>query len=118
MLRALFFAPLLFILILFALSNPQTVRLGMWPTDITVDLPLSITVLIAMAVSFVTGALLLWISVLGARMRARRAEAQARALQAEVADLKTRLTRMATAQAPGTTITMPGSAVLATAGRS
>jgi uncharacterized integral membrane protein len=118
MLRALFFAPLLFILVLFALSNPQIVHLGMWPTDVVVDLPLSITVLIAMAVSFVTGSVLLWISVLGARMRARRAESHVRSQQAEIADLKARITRMATAQQPTNTLTLPGSALLVSADRS
>ncbi len=91
MFRALIFAPLLFILVLFALSNPQVVHLGLWPTDVVVDLPLSITVLLAMAVAFVLGALLLWFSVIGTRMRARRAEAKIRMLEAQVSELKTRL---------------------------
>ena len=95
MFRALIFAPLLFILILFALSNPQPVHLGLWPTDVTVDIPLSITVLISMAVAFVLGAVLLWLSVLGTRLRARKAESQVRQLEAQVAELKQRLARPA-----------------------
>jgi putative membrane protein len=91
MIRALIFAPLLFILVLFALSNPQPVRLGLWPTDLTVDIPLSITVLLAMAVAFVLGALLLWFSAVGARMRARRAEHAVRMLEAQVKELKARV---------------------------
>lgn len=91
MIRALIFAPLLFILVLFALSNPQPVRLGLWPTDLTVDIPLSITVLLAMAVAFVLGALLLWLSAVGARLRARRAEHAVRMLEAQVKELKARV---------------------------
>lgn len=91
MIRALIFAPLLFILVLFALSNPQPVRLGLWPTDLTVDIPLSITVLLAMAVAFVLGALLLWLSAVGARLRARRAEHAVRMLEAQVKELKGRV---------------------------
>ena len=91
MIRALIFAPLLFILVLFALSNPQPVRLGLWPTDLTVDIPLSITVLLAMAVAFVLGALLLWFSAIGARLRARRAEHAVRMLEAQVKELKARV---------------------------
>lgn len=91
MIRALIFAPLLFILVLFALSNPQPVRLGLWPTDLTVDIPLSITVLLAMAVAFVLGALLLWFSAVGARLRARRAEHAVRMLEAQVKELKARV---------------------------
>jgi uncharacterized integral membrane protein len=100
MFRALIFSPLLFILVLFALSNPQPVKLGLWPTDLTVDIPLSITVLLAMAASFVLGALLLWFTVVGTRLRARRAESQVRMLQAQVADMKVRMAKPATALPP------------------
>jgi uncharacterized integral membrane protein len=100
MFRALIFAPLLFVLVLFTLSNPQVVHLGLWPTDIVVDLPLSITVLLAMAVAFVLGACLLWFSVLGAQMRARRAESRVRMLEAQVAELKSRLATPVTALPP------------------
>ena len=116
MLRALFFAPILFLLVLFALSNPQTVQLGLWPTDVTIGLPLSIAVLIAMAVSFVVGALMLWISVLGARLRARRAEADARALRGEIEELEARLSRaMATPVQPPTITINDGAALAAPA---
>lgn len=91
MIRALIFAPLLFLLVLFALSNPQPVHLGLWPTDFFIDIPLSITVLLAMAVAFVLGALLLWLAALGARLRARRAEHAVRMLEAQVSELKSRL---------------------------
>jgi uncharacterized integral membrane protein len=96
MFRALIFAPLLFILVLFALSNPQPVHLGLWPTDVTVELPLSITVLVSMAAAFVLGSVLLWLSVVGTRLRARRAESQVRQLEAQVAELKKRLSQPAT----------------------
>jgi len=100
MFRALLFAPLLFLLVLFALSNPQPVKLGLWPTDLTVDIPLSITVLLAMAAAFVLGALLLWFSVVGTRLRARRAEQKVRMLEAQVAELKTRMAQPVTALPP------------------
>ena len=91
MIRALIFAPLLFLLVLFALSNPQPVQIGLWPTDVLVGIPLSITVLLAMAAAFLLGALLLWMSAVGARLRARRAEHTVRMLEAQVAELKARL---------------------------
>jgi putative membrane protein len=97
MIRAFIFAPLLFVLVLFALSNPQPVHLGLWPTDLTIDIPLSITVLLAMAVAFVLGALLLWLSALGARLRARRAEHSVKMLEAQVAELKARVSSMTAA---------------------
>jgi uncharacterized integral membrane protein len=81
--RILLAAPILLLLVLFALSNQQTVRLGIWPTDFAVDAPLSLTVLVAMAAAFVLGA--------AARRRARRAEYQARLLEAQVQQLQARL---------------------------
>ena len=84
-------APFLLLLVLFALSNSQPVRLGLWPTDFTIAPPLSIAILVAMAGAFLLGALMLWIEVLGARRRARRAEYAQRLLEAQVQELKARL---------------------------
>ena len=103
MIRAVIFAPLLFLLVLFALSNPQVVHLGLWPTDLMVDIPLSITVLLAMAAAFVLGVLLLWFSAVGARLRARKAEHAVKILEAQVADLKKR----ASAQTISTGLVLP-----------
>ena len=77
-------------LVLFALSNTEIVRLAMWPTDYGLDVPLSLAILIAMAIAFVLGALLVWLSVLSQHNRARRAERTVRLLQAQVDDLKAR----------------------------
>ncbi len=91
MLRILIALPLLLLLVLFALSNTQGVRLGLWPTDLTLDLPLAVAVLAAMGIAFLIGAIVLWVSVLGARMRARRAEHTARLLEAQIAQLQAEL---------------------------
>ena len=72
MLRLLIALPILLIFALFALSNPGAVRLGLWPTDLSIEVPISLAVLVAAAVAFFLGALVLWTSLLGARMRARR----------------------------------------------
>ena len=108
MLRILVAAPFLFLLVLFALSNPQPVEFRLWPTDNTLTSPLSLAVLIGMGIAFIAGALLLWMSVLAARRRARRAEYRARLLEAQVEELKAKL-----APAGGRT----GNAVLIPAGR-
>ena len=91
MLRIVIAAPFLLLLVLFALSNPQPVTLGLWPTDFSVEVPLSLAVLGAMGVAFLAGALLLWVSVLVARRRAARAERTVRLLEAQVSELKARL---------------------------
>lgn len=90
LIRIVIALPLLLILVLFALSNPGPATFHFWPTDYTADLPLSLAVLGAMALAFVAGAVVLWTDVIGARGRARRAERQVRALEAQVAALKAR----------------------------
>ena len=112
MIRALIFAPLLFLLVLFALSNPQPVHLGIWPTDYGADLPLSIALLMAGAVAFLLGAVLMWFSLVGARLRARRSEQQVRILEQQVANLQA---RMAEAEAkPAAPTVLTGTAVTTT----
>jgi len=83
--------PLLLLLVLFALSNTTPVRLGIWPSDYSVQVPLSLAVLAGMAIAFLVGGLLVWIAELGQRRRARHAEQTVRLLEAQVQDLKARL---------------------------
>ena len=84
MLRALLLLPFLLVLVAFALSNQQPVQIALWPTDFTVEAPLSIAVLIASGVFFFLGALFVWSGSLAARNRAARAEKRARALESEL----------------------------------
>ena len=89
--RLLIALPLLLLLVLFALSNRQPVALHIWPTDYTATLPLSLAVLASMAIAFLAGGLLVWVSELVQRRRARRAEHTVRLLEAQVQELKARL---------------------------
>ncbi len=77
-------------LVLFALSNTEIVRLGLWPTDYGLDVHLSLAILVAMAIAFLLGALVVWLSELGQRRRARRAEHTVRLLEAQIEQLKSR----------------------------
>lgn len=77
-------------LALFALSNTQMVTLGVWPFDYTIQVHLSLAILVAMAVSFLIGGILVWFSVLGQRRRASRAERMIKILEAQVHELKGR----------------------------
>jgi uncharacterized integral membrane protein len=90
MMRLLIALPLLLLLVLFALSNREQVLLRFWP-DYTVALPLALAVLGGMAVAFLAGGLLVWISELAQRRRARRAEQTVQLLEAQVQELKARL---------------------------
>jgi uncharacterized integral membrane protein len=77
-------------LVLFALSNTEMVRLGIWPTDYSLEVHLSLAILIAMAVAFLLGAMVVWMSELSQRRRARRAERAVRLLEAQIEALKAR----------------------------
>jgi uncharacterized integral membrane protein len=88
MIRILISIPLLIVLIAFALSNQQPVRLGLWPTDILLDVPLSVAVLVAAGIFFVLGAFMIWTGAVASRTRARRAERTVRELRAQVATLR------------------------------
>ncbi len=96
--RVLLAAPLLFILVLFALSNKQAVELGLWPTDIQIELPVSIAVLGIAGLFFLFGALVAWSGTLAERSRAKRAEATIRQLEAQLASV--RATRSALSLSP------------------
>jgi uncharacterized integral membrane protein len=78
-------------LVLFLLSNTEIVRLGLWPTDYSVEVHLSLAILIAMAVAFLLGALVVWVSSLSQRRRARRAERTVRLLEAQIEALQARV---------------------------
>jgi uncharacterized integral membrane protein len=74
MLRLLLAAPFVVLLVAFVLSNPTPVRLGLWPTDLSLELPLSLAILGFSAASFFLGALITWLPSVGHRVRAKRAE--------------------------------------------
>ena len=95
--RVLLAAPLLFILVLFALSNKQAVQLGLWPTDVRSTLPVSLAVLGIAGLFFLFGALVAWSGTLAERSRARRAEATVRQLRAQLAAVR----------APGPALSLP-----------
>jgi uncharacterized integral membrane protein len=89
--RLLIAVPLLLLLVLFTLSNTATVRLSLWPTDYSLQSPLSLAILAAMGVAFLVGGLLVWFSALAQRRRAKRAEHAVRLLEAQIGELRSRL---------------------------
>lgn len=90
MLRFFLLLPLLLLIVLFVLSNTAPVALRLWPTGWSLQAPLALAVLGAMAIAFLLGALFTWLPALGARRRARRAEARVAALEQEITTLKAR----------------------------
>ena len=92
MIAALLAIPFLLVIVLFALSNQQAQVFTLWPTDLSVELPLSLAVLGVGALLFVAGGLLAWGSVLRLRRKLRRRDRKVAALEAELAAMRARLT--------------------------
>ena len=90
MLRWLLIAPLLIVLILFAVSNQQPVGVSLWPFDLTWQAPLATVVLLFAAVAFLLGAFVSWAAGGPARRRARARIREGEAAQAELNTLRAR----------------------------
>ena len=85
--------PLLLLMILFALSNTEPVRPGLFPLgQLPFELPLSVVILAAMAIGFFLGGLRLWFTSLQHRRAARRAEETVRLLEARHQESRSRAT--------------------------
>jgi uncharacterized integral membrane protein len=90
MLRLIPSLVIILVLVLFALSNRQAVSIGFWPTDYAAQVPLSVAMLVGMAVAFFLGASVVWVGKLGLGRRARRAEAAVLRLQAQLTEAEQR----------------------------
>jgi putative membrane protein len=86
--RWLLFVPLLVVLALFALSNPQDVEIRLWPFDLAWISPLGVAVLVVAGLAFLLGAGIAWAAGLPGRRRAARIEQAAKLLEAELAALR------------------------------
>jgi uncharacterized integral membrane protein len=83
--------PLLMLMVAFALSNTEPVRLGLFPLgQLPFDVPLSVVILAAMGLGFFLGGLRVWIAASRHRRAARRAEEAVRLLEAKHQELKSR----------------------------
>jgi uncharacterized integral membrane protein len=82
----------LFVLVfgLFVGFNLQTVKLVFWPTDFTLEMPLSVTILCAAGLAFLLGGLVVWTGTLRLRHQLRRSEEAAQLLEEQIRALKAR----------------------------
>jgi uncharacterized integral membrane protein len=83
--RFLISGVILLLLVVFCLSNAESVVLAIWPTDLTVAVPLSLAILAALGLGLALGALSLWFSALHYRREAKRARDRVRQLEARIA---------------------------------
>jgi uncharacterized integral membrane protein len=72
------------LLILFAVSNRETVSVGLWPLPALVELPLYLVVLGTLIIGFVLGELVAWISAWRWRREARRSRERIAVLEREL----------------------------------
>ena len=82
--RWFIFLPLAILVVLFMLSNPQSIELRLWPFDVAWTASASIAVLAIAAVAFLLGALIAWAAAVPARRRGRAADRRVAVLEAEV----------------------------------
>lgn len=124
--------PLAVVAVLFAVSNKGPATFALWPLPFTLDAPLYLATLIALALGFAAGGFIAWCGQGGARRRARRmsdkayvlerslSEAQARAAAAEkaLAEKKAPVSGEAKTIAVPPAAALPGAAKPALAGPS
>jgi uncharacterized integral membrane protein len=95
--------PVLLILVIFAISNRETVSVTLWPIPVLLEAPLYLVVLLAALFGFLVGELVAWIN---GRFWRRDARAKARridALERELGATQAQLT-----PAPPTRVTVAG----------
>jgi putative membrane protein len=98
--------PLLLLMVLFALSNSETVPLRLFPFGaLPFEVPLSVAILAAMGVGFFLGGLRVWFIALVHRRAARRAEEAVRLLEARHREAQARTPGQAL---PNASATSPG----------
>jgi len=73
------------VLVLFAVSNRETVSVGLWPLPVLVDLPLYLVLLGTLIFGFVAGELTAWVRGWRRRREARRNRVRIVQLEREVA---------------------------------
>jgi len=72
------------VLALFAVSNRESVALGLWPVPFLVEIPLYVAMLAALAVGFLLGEVAAWISGRRRRREARQRRRQLASLEGEL----------------------------------
>jgi uncharacterized integral membrane protein len=85
--RWFIFLPLAILVVLFMLSNPQSIELRLWPFDLAWTASAAIAVLSIAAMAFLLGALIAWAAALPARRRGRAAERRVIELEANLKTL-------------------------------
>jgi len=81
-------ALVIFVAVLFAISNRHMVALSLWPVMDAYEMPAFVLGLGAFGAGFLCGAFMFWLRALSARARARMSERKAERLQHDIEDLR------------------------------
>ncbi len=81
-------APLIVVVVLFAVSNLGAVEIALWPLPGTVETRLFLVVLVPLFLGFLAGGTVAWFGAGRARSRARAAERAVRTREIEIEDLR------------------------------
>jgi uncharacterized integral membrane protein len=81
-------APLALVLVVFAVSNRETVSVTFWPTPFEIDAPLYLVALVALLIGFLLGELTAWINGGKKRREAREKSKRVRGLEGELEALR------------------------------
>ncbi len=97
------------LLILFAISNRESVSLGLWPLlpEAALEMPLYLLVLGVLVVGFVVGQLVGWIGGWRWRREARRARERIAVLESELAAARAERSGVPVAGAPAAVVALP-----------
>ncbi|WP_207460191.1 lipopolysaccharide assembly protein LapA domain-containing protein [Azospirillum sp. SYSU D00513] len=63
--------PIMLVAVLFAVSNRETVTFALWPLPFTLEAPIYLATLLALALGFIAGGFVAWNSQRGYRRRSR-----------------------------------------------
>lgn len=78
--------PVAVLAVLFAVSNRTAVTFGLWPLPFTIDAPLYLATLLALAIGFVCGGTVVWIGQHRHRRRARLLAKRTARLEQDMAE--------------------------------
>ena len=81
--------PLTLLVVDFAVSNRQSVPMGLFPLVDQVEMPLFLPVVLALVIGLLAGAVFVWLSGHGTRVKARREAKRAQQLERELAEART-----------------------------
>lgn len=83
--------PVALVVVLFAVSNRESVTVTVWPLPVRLEAPLYLVVLLALLAGFLVGELVAWINGARARRLARERARRIEALERELAATQARL---------------------------